>query len=62
MSDRKIEIIMQPAYRKFNYIYIPARYTNFFPPGRPKTRIPVRIDSDAGSVPAELQYNSLAHV
>jgi hypothetical protein len=57
-----IEISMQPAYRKFNYIYIPAAYTDFFPPGAPRTKGSVRIDTDSGPIKADLQYNSKARV
>jgi hypothetical protein len=57
-----IEIKIQPAYRKFNYLYIPAEHTGFFPPGKPGTRTPVRIDADNGPFQAELQYNSKARV
>lgn len=62
MSERNIEISIQPAYRKFNYVYVPAQLTSFFPSGTPKTRLPVQIDTDTGSLQAELQYNSKAHV
>ena len=57
-----IAITVQPAYRKFNYIYIPMQYAGFFPPGKPKTQMPVSIDTDLGKVHAELQYNSKARV
>jgi len=62
MPGRSIEISMQPAYRKFNYLYIPAQYTTFFPPGEPKTKFPIQIESNADLLNAELQYNSKAHV
>ena len=53
---------MQPAYRRFNYIYIPAQQTGAFPPGAPGTRMPVQIDTVAGPIQAEMQYNSKARV
>jgi hypothetical protein len=62
VEERQIEIVMQPAYRKFNYFYIPVKYTNFFPPGNPKTTRPVIIETGKTTLKAQLQYNSKAHV
>jgi hypothetical protein len=62
MPETDLEIIIKPAYRKFSYIYIPAEYTGLFPPGKPKTKTAVRIDTGPSSVKAELQYNSRAHI
>ncbi len=62
MPERSIEITMTPAYRKFNYLYIPVEHTGFFPTGTPKTEFPVRLETDVGPINAELQYNSKAHV
>ena len=62
MPQRSIEIIMQPAYRKFGYFYIPVQFSDFFPPGKAKTKHPVRIDTETGVLQAELQYNTQAHV
>ena len=62
MPERNIEISMKPAYRKFNYFYIPVQLTGFFPPGKAKTKIPVQINTDTDLIEAELQYNSKAHV
>ena len=59
---RKIEILVKPAYRKFNYLYVPVQHTDFFPAGKPKTKMPVLIETDTGFLQAELQYNSRAHV
>jgi hypothetical protein len=53
---------MQPAYRKFGYFYIPVQFSDFFPPGKAKTKHPVRIDTETGVLQAELQYNTQAHV
>jgi hypothetical protein len=62
MQERSLEISLKPAYRKFNYIYIPVENTGFFPPGTPKTKTTVEIDTDTGLIKADLQYNSKAHV
>ncbi len=62
MPEGSIEISMQPAYRKFNYLYIPAQHTAFFPPGEPKTKFPIKIEADNRLLNAEIQYNSKAHV
>jgi hypothetical protein len=61
MTD-SIEIVIQPVYIKNNYIYIPVKYTGFFPPGKPHTIKPIKIETDAGIISAELQYNSKAYV
>jgi hypothetical protein len=62
MQDKSIEISMKPAYLKFNYVYVPVAYTDFFPPGRPQTKTTVRIASDKVWTNAQLQYNSKARV
>jgi hypothetical protein len=62
MIEKSIEITVQPAYRKFNYIYIPVQHTGYSPPGTPKTRMPVEIETDNESLHAELQYNNEARV
>ncbi len=62
MPERSIEITLKPAYRKFNYIYIPVGLMGFFPPGEPRTEFPVQIETDTGNIDAVLQYNSKAHV
>ncbi len=62
MAGRSIRVSIQPAYRKYGYLYIPAQNTDFFPPGVPKTRIPITIETDTGPVQAVLQYNSRALV
>ncbi len=60
--EKTVEVVLQPAYRKFNYIYIPARETKSFPIAPPGTRIPIRVETGDRSWDAELQYNSKAHV
>jgi hypothetical protein len=57
-----VEIILKPAYFKFNYLYIPAAETKYFPLGSPKTSLPIRVVTETVSYAAELQYNSVAHV
>ena len=53
-----MEITLQPAYKKFHYVYIPARFTGLFQAGRPQTKKPVEIVTGSASFAAELQYNS----
>ncbi len=62
MPERSIEIIIQPVYRKNNYLYIPVKFTGFFPFGKPSTEKPIEIETDAGSIEATLQYNSKAYI
>ena len=60
--DKSIEITVQPVYIKDDYVYIPARFTSFFPPGAPKTVRPIRIETNAGVIDAQLQYNSKSYI
>lgn len=62
MANNSIEIIIQPVYLKFGYVYIPARYTSFFPPGAPKTVRPIQVETVSGVIYAQLQYNSKAYI
>ncbi len=62
MPKREINISIKPAYRKFSYVYIPVEHTGFFPPGVPKSKTDVTIDTDQGLLKAQLQYNSKARV
>jgi hypothetical protein len=62
MPGKSIEIVMKPAYRKFNYLYIPVGLMGFFPAGKPKTQFSIVLESNAGNINAVLQYNSVAHV
>jgi len=57
-----MEIVIQPAYRRFNYLYIPAKYTGQFLPGQAKSKKPVVVDTESGTTTAELQYNSIGRV
>ncbi len=57
-----VEVVLQPAYRKFSYIYIPERQTKSFPAASPRTRIPIKVETSGASWDAELQYNSKAYV
>jgi hypothetical protein len=57
-----IEIIVQPVYIKDDYVYIPARFTSFFPPGEPKTVKPIKIETGYGVFDAQLQYNSKSYI
>jgi hypothetical protein len=57
-----IEIVIKPVYLKYNYFYIPVKYTKFFPPGKPYTVTPIELETDAGIFSAELQYNSKAYI
>jgi hypothetical protein len=61
MSDG-IEIVIKPVYLKYNYLYIPVKYTHFFPSGKPHTVKPIELDADAGIFSVELQYNSKAYI
>jgi hypothetical protein len=62
MVDKSIEILVQPVYLKFGYVYIPARFTDFFPTGKPRTVRPIQVETGAGVIEAQLQYNSKAYI
>ena len=62
MANNSIEIIIQPVYLKFGYVYIPARFATFFPPGNPKTVRPIQVETASGVFDAQLQYNSKAYI
>jgi len=60
--EKSIEITIQPVYLKFGYVYIPAKYTSFFPPGEPRTVRPIQVETDTGIIAAQLLYNSKAYI
>jgi hypothetical protein len=62
MGEKSIEVTIQPVYLKNGYVYIPIRYTGFFPPGKPKTVKSIQVETDAGVINAQLQYNSKAYI
>ena len=62
MAENSIEITIQPVYLKYDYVYIPSRFTSFFPPGKPKTVRPIKIETNTGVIDAQLQYNSKAYI
>ena len=62
MPERSIKITVQPVYIKNNYFYIPVMHTSFFPSGKPKTVVPIDIETDTGLIKADLQYNSKAYI
>jgi hypothetical protein len=61
-TNNSISIVVQPVYLKNDYLYVPARYTGFFPPGKPRTTTPIQLETDAGVFSAQLQYNSRSYV
>jgi hypothetical protein len=62
MSEKIIEITVQPVYIKDDYVYIPVRLTSFFPPGEPKTVRPIKVETGSSVIDAQLQYNSKSYI
>jgi len=62
MFKNGIKVTIQPSYLKYDYVYIPARFTSFFPPGQPKTVKPIKIETEAGVIDAQLQHNSKSYI
>ncbi len=62
MTVESVEIVLKPAYRKFNYLYVPASQTKSFPAVSPVARMLVTTEAEGRSWEAELQHNSKAHV
>jgi hypothetical protein len=61
-TSNSISIVVQPVYLKNYYLYVPAKYAGFFPPGKPRTTTPIQLETDAGVFSAQLQYNSRSYV
>jgi hypothetical protein len=62
MPGKSIEIIVKPAYIRYTYLYVPAKHMGFFPPGAVSSVKQIVLETDTGSVEAQLQHNRRGYI